>query len=238
MPIVLSSDISPEYREYPRTSTAVVNAVLQPRVGPYVARLEERLEERAIRSGLHLMSSSGGIIAANVAKRHPVHLVESGPAAGVIGASFIAQLSGYKNLLALDIGGTTAKAALVNNGQPQIADQFEVGSSAVATVTAQRGQGYPVLTPVISLVEIGAGGGSIAHVDPGGVLTVGPQSAGADPGPGVLRPRRHRTDADRRESGARPPQSRLFPRWRDQARRRPRAARPFSSAPRSRPVSN
>ena len=97
MPIVLSSDISPEYREYPRTSTAVVNAVLQPRVGPYVARLEERLEERAIRSGLHLMSSSGGIIAANVAKRHPVHLVESGPAAGVIGASFIAQLSGYKN---------------------------------------------------------------------------------------------------------------------------------------------
>ena len=183
MPIVLSSDISPEYREYPRTSTAVVNAVLQPRVGPYVARLEERLEERAIRSGLHLMSSSGGIIAANVAKRHPVHLVESGPAAGVIGASFIAQLSGYKNLLALDIGGTTAKAALVNNGLPQIADQFEVGSSAVATVTAQRGQGYPVLTPVISLVEIGAGGGSIANVDPGGVLTVGPQSAGAVPGP-------------------------------------------------------
>ncbi len=183
MPVVLSSDISPEYREYPRTSTAVVNAVLLPRVGPYVARLEERLEERGIRSGLHLMSSSGGIIAANVAKRQPVHLVESGPAAGVIGASFIAQLSGYRNLLALDIGGTTAKAALVNDGQPQIADQFEVGSSAVATVTAHRGQGYPVLTPVISLVEIGAGGGSIAHVDPGGILTVGPQSAGAVPGP-------------------------------------------------------
>ena len=183
MPIVLSSDISPEYREYPRTSTAVVNAVLLPRVGPYVARLEQRLIERKIHTGLYLMSSSGGIIAANVAKQHPVHLVESGPAAGVIGASFIAQLSGYRNLLALDIGGTTAKAALVNDGQPQIADQFEVGSSAVATVTAHRGQGYPVLTPVISLVEIGAGGGSIAHVDPGGVLTVGPQSAGAVPGP-------------------------------------------------------
>jgi len=183
MPVVLSSDISPEYREYPRTSTAVVNAVLLPRVGPYVARLEERLEERGIASGLHLMSSSGGIIAANVAKRQPVHLVESGPAAGVIGAAFVAQMSGYKNLLALDIGGTTAKAALVNDGVPQIADQFEVGSSAVATVTAHRGQGYPVLTPVISLVEIGAGGGSIAHVDPGGILTVGPQSAGAVPGP-------------------------------------------------------
>jgi len=183
MPVVLSSDVSPEYREYPRTSTAVVNAVLLPRVGPYVGRLEERLVERKIRSGLHLMSSSGGIIAASVAKRYPVHLVESGPAAGVIGASFIAQLSGYKNLLALDIGGTTAKAALVNDGNPQIAEQFEVGSSAVATVTAHRGQGYPVLTPVISLVEIGAGGGSIANVDPGGVLTVGPQSAGAVPGP-------------------------------------------------------
>jgi len=183
MPVILSSDISPEYREYPRTSTAVVNAVLLPRVGPYIARLEERLGEKGVESGLHLMSSSGGIIAANVAKRHPVHLVESGPAAGVIGASFIAQLSGYRNLLALDIGGTTAKAALVNDGKPQIAEQFEVGSSAVATVTAHRGQGYPVLTPVISLVEIGAGGGSIAHVDPGGVLTVGPQSAGAVPGP-------------------------------------------------------
>ncbi len=183
IPVVLSSDISPEYREYPRTSTAVVNAVLQPRIGPYIGKLEERLETIGIDSGLHLMSSSGGIIAANVAKRHPVHLVESGPAAGVIGAAFIGQLAGYKNLLALDIGGTTAKAALVNDGTPTIAEQFEVGSSAVATVTAQRGQGYPVLTPVISLVEIGAGGGSIAHVDPGGALAVGPQSAGAVPGP-------------------------------------------------------
>jgi N-methylhydantoinase A len=183
MPVVLSSSISPEYREYPRTSTAVVNAVLLPRVGPYVSRLEERIGERGIRSGLHLMSSSGGIIASSVAKLHPVQLVESGPAAGVIGATFIAQLAGYKNLLALDIGGTTAKAALVNDGEPQIADQFEVGSSAVATVTSPRGQGYPVLTPVLSLVEIGAGGGSVAHVDPGGVLTVGPQSAGAVPGP-------------------------------------------------------
>ena len=183
LPIVISSDISPEYREYPRTSTTVVNTVLLPRVGPYISRLEERVEERGITSGLHMMTSAGGIIAAEVAKRQPIHLIESGPAAGVIGAAFVAQLSGYDNLLALDIGGTTAKAALVNKGEPQIADEFEVGSSAVATVTAQRGKGYPVRTPVISLVEIGAGGGSIAHVDPGGALTVGPQSAGADPGP-------------------------------------------------------
>ena len=183
LPVVLSSEISPEYREYPRTSTTVVNTVLLPKVGPYIARLEEKLKARGINSGLHLMSSSGGIIGANIAKRQPVQMVESGPAAGVIGAAFVASRSGYHNLLALDIGGTTAKLAVVNDGQPQIAEQFEVGASAVASVTAQRGQGYPVLTPVISLVEIGAGGGSIAHLDPGGALTVGPQSAGADPGP-------------------------------------------------------
>ena len=183
IPVVLSSDVCPEYREYPRTSTTVVNTVLVPRVAPYVERLESRLAERGIRSGLHLMTSAGGIMAAATTKHQPVHLIESGPAGGVIGAAFVAHLSGHDNLLALDIGGTTAKAAVVNNGQPQIADEFEVGSSAVATVTGARGKGYPVRTPVISLLEIGAGGGSIANVDPGGALTVGPQSSGADPGP-------------------------------------------------------
>ena len=183
IPVVLSSDIAPEYREYPRTSTTVVNAVLVPRVEPYLERLERRLEERGIHSELHLMTSAGGIMAAATTKHQPVQLIESGPAAGVIGAAFVAQLSGYENLLALDIGGTTAKAAVVRNGQPQIADEFEVGSSAVATVTGARGKGYPVRTPVISLLEIGSGGGSIANVDPGGALTVGPQSSGADPGP-------------------------------------------------------
>jgi N-methylhydantoinase A len=183
IPVVLSSDVCPEFREYPRTSTTVVNTVLLPRVGPYIQRLEDRLGERGIDSSLHLMTSAGGIMAAATTKHQPVHLIESGPAGGVIGAAFIAELSGFDNLLALDIGGTTAKAALVNEGRPQIADEFEVGSSAVATVTATRGQGYPVRTPVISLLEIGAGGGSIANVDPGGALTVGPESAGADPGP-------------------------------------------------------
>ena len=183
LPIVLSSDVSREYREYPRTSTTVVNTVLLPKVAPYVARLEDRLHERGIKPNLHMMTSAGGIMGAATSKRHPVHLVESGPAAGVIGAAFIAGLSGRANLLSLDIGGTTAKAALVNQGQPLIAEQFEVGSSAIASLTAARGRGYPVLTPVISLIEIGAGGGSIANVDPGGALTVGPQSAGAEPGP-------------------------------------------------------
>lgn len=183
IPIVLSSDVCPEFREYPRTSTAVVNAVLLPRISPYIARLEQRLQANGVTPDLHLMTSAGGIMAAATAKRQPVHLVESGPAAGVIGAAFIAQQCGYDNLLALDIGGTTAKAAIVNHGAPQIAAQFEVGAAAIANVTSARGQGYPVLTPVISLVEIGSGGGSIAQVDPGGALSVGPQSAGADPGP-------------------------------------------------------
>jgi len=187
MPVVLSSDVCPEYREYPRTSTTVVNAVLLPRVGPYIARLESRLTETGFNCGLHLMTSSGGIVASSAAKRLPVHLVESGPAAGVIGAAFVAQhVAGGRfadKVLSLDIGGTTAKAALVENGRPALADEFEVGTAAMPTVTAGRGQGYPVKTPVISLVEIGAGGGSIAGIDPGGALTVGPESAGADPGP-------------------------------------------------------
>jgi N-methylhydantoinase A len=183
LPCVLSSDVCPEYREYTRTSTAVVNAVLLPVVGPYIARLEERIAERGVRSALYLMTSAGGIMASSVAQRQPVHMIESGPAGGVIGATYVAMLAGYDNLLALDVGGTTSKAALVLDGEPQIADEFEVGSSAVATVTAHRGQGYPVRTPVISLVEVGAAGGSIAHVDPGGALAVGPISAGAVPGP-------------------------------------------------------
>ena len=187
LPVILSSDVCPEYREYPRTSTAVVNAVLLPKVGPYIARLEQRLAAQGIATPLHLMTSSGGIIGAATAKALPVHLVESGPAAGVIGAAFIAQHLADptlgQHILALDIGGTTAKVALVDDGKPALADEFEVGAAARPTTTAGRGQGYPVKTPVISLVEIGAGGGSIARIDQGGALTVGPESAGAVPGP-------------------------------------------------------
>ncbi|MGN6470196.1 MAG: hydantoinase/oxoprolinase family protein [Rhizobiaceae bacterium] len=187
LPVVTSAEVCPEYREYPRTSTAAVNAVLLPKVAPYISRLENRLSERGVSTPLHLMTSSGGIATSQTAKRFPVHLVESGPAAGVIGASFVAEdlrddrLS--RRVLALDIGGTTAKASLIDDGMPALADEFEVGAAAVATSTAGRGQGYPIKMPVINLVEIGAGGGSIAYIDPGGALAVGPESAGADPGP-------------------------------------------------------
>ncbi len=185
--VVTSSGVCPEYREYPRTSTAVVNTVLVPRVAPYLARLETRLADLGLSAPLHLMTSSGGIMTSDTAKRLPVHLVESGPAAGVIGAAFVAEDFSDpdigRRILALDIGGTTAKAALVQDGTPALAEEFEVGAAMVPHSTAARGQGYPVKLPVVSLVEIGAGGGSIAAIDPGGALAVGPQSAGAVPGP-------------------------------------------------------
>ena len=183
LPVCISSDICPEYREYTRASTTAVNAALLPAVGAYVERLEDRLGNVNPGSGLFLMTSGGGIIASGTARQQPVQLIESGPAAGVIAASYIGQLAGFENLIALDIGGTTAKAALIEDGRPRLAAEFEVGDAAVATTTRDKGQGYPVKTPVIDLVEIGSGGGSIGHVDPGGALAVGPQSAGAAPGP-------------------------------------------------------
>lgn len=125
IPVILSSAVCPEYREYPRTSTTVVNAVLVPKVGPYITRLEERLREMGLEAGLHLMTSSGGVIMSGKARVLPVHLVESGPAAGVIGAAYVAQALATKGLadriLALDIGGTTAKVSLVDNGAPALA---------------------------------------------------------------------------------------------------------------------
>jgi len=178
--VSLSCELSPEMREYFRTSTTVINATLMPIVSRYLDLLETSLAEIGVRAGLNLIASAGGIISSQVARHEPVHLVESGPAAGVIAATHIGALSGIKNLIGFDMGGTTAKASLVENGLPKVASHFEVGSQALAE---SRGAGYPVLTPVLDLVEIGAGGGSIAWVDPGGGLRVGPRSAGADPGP-------------------------------------------------------
>jgi len=183
LPVVLSSDICREPREYPRTSTAVVNAVLLPAVGEYVARLEEKLRQRGAGAGLHLMTSSGGIISSQIASQQPVHLLESGPAATVVGANFVAKMAGFRDIIVFDMGGTTAKAAPVTGGMPRVADQFEVGPMAVASDSARRGLGYPVRTPVVEMVEVSAGGGSVAWLDPGGALSVGPESMAADPGP-------------------------------------------------------
>ena len=176
----ISSELCPEMREYFRASTTAINAVVIPIVSRYVGQLEARLSDIGIAVGLHLMTSAGGIMSSDVAKREPVHLIESGPAAGVIATSYLGELTGRRNVISFDMGGTTAKVGLVENGAPKISPYFEVGSSAAAESNAS---GYPVRTPVIDLVEIGAGGGSIAWVDPGGALRVGPQSGGADPGP-------------------------------------------------------
>jgi len=181
--ISLSSDIVPEFREYFRASTAVVNSSITPIVGQYLSSIEERLRADGLDSELLVMQSNGGVYTFEAAVERPVYMVESGPAAGVIAASYVADAIGYSNVLSFDMGGTTTKAALIQDGEPKVTKDYEVGAAAGADTGAGRGSGYPIRTPVIDLVEIGAGGGSIAWVDPGGVLRVGPRSAGADPGP-------------------------------------------------------
>lgn len=178
--VSLSSDLCPEMREYFRASTTAINAVVMPVITRYLEKLNGRLSEIGVTTGLHLMTSAGGIISSQVAQREPVHLIESGPAAGVIAATHLGALVGIENVISFDMGGTTAKAGLVQGGVPKIAPYFEVGS---ATVAESKSAGYPVRTPVVDLVEIGAGGGSVAWVDPGGALRVGPRSGGAEPGP-------------------------------------------------------
>ena len=181
--ITLSSDIAPVFREYPRASTTAINAVLLPLVSAYVSRLEKELTSRGFSAGFYIMQSNGGIMTSSVSKVRPAYMVESGPAAGVIAAAAFGELLGYEHIISFDMGGTTAKAGLVEKGEPKMAVNYEVGVAATPETGLVRGAGYPLKTPVIDLVEIGAGGGSIAWVDSGGSLRVGPRSAGADPGP-------------------------------------------------------
>jgi N-methylhydantoinase A len=176
----ISSDLCPEMREYFRASTTAINAVVMPIVTRYLENLENRLTRLGVGVGLHLMTSAGGVMASDLAKWEPVHLIESGPAAGVIATRYLGDLVGTRDVISFDMGGTTAKVGLVEAGTVKIAPHFEVGSAAVAE---SKGAGYPVRTPVVDLVEIGAGGGSIAWIDPGGALRVGPRSGSADPGP-------------------------------------------------------
>ena len=181
--VSLSSEVAPEFREYLRASTTVINGCIRPVVAHYLQRIEERLVEAGIRAELLVMQSSGGVYTFAAAQQRPVYMVESGPAAGVIAAAHLGQALGYEQVISFDMGGTTAKAGLVQGGEPSVTKDYEVGATAQSGVGSSRGAGYPIRTPVIDLVEIGAGGGSIAWVDPGGILRVGPESAGADPGP-------------------------------------------------------
>ena len=181
--VIPSSRVCPEFREYFRASTAVINGYIMPKLRSYLDTLIGELKARGFRAPLYLMQSSGGIAPANSLRDVPVYILESGPAAGAIAATKIGRLLGYQDVISLDMGGTTAKVCLIRNGQPTLAASYEVGSAASDTTSFTKAAGYPVRTPVIDLVEIGAGGGSIAWVDSGGALRVGPQSAGAEPGP-------------------------------------------------------
>jgi N-methylhydantoinase A len=179
--ISLSCDIAPEFREYPRASTTVINAVVRPPVTRYLSRIQRQVHEAGAGAGLLMMQSNGGVTDFDTAAERPVSMVESGPAAGVIAARNVARLIGREDAFSFDMGGTTAKVGLIRDGEPRIVKDYEVGS--VARASGRGGAGYPIRTPVIDLVEIGAGGGSIAWIDEGGSLRVGPRSAGADPGP-------------------------------------------------------
>ncbi|MSP67956.1 MAG: hydantoinase/oxoprolinase family protein [Alphaproteobacteria bacterium] len=177
IPVSISSDISPKYREYERTNTAVVNAYVRPVVDRYLARLQGSLKERGFRHELFIMQSNGGLVSPILARRYPVRILESGPAAGVLMASMIGASVGAEHVITFDMGGTTAKLGAVDGGVPAIAPSFEIDS-----VKYKKGSGLPISTPAIELLEIGAGGGSIASLEMG-LITVGPESAGADPGP-------------------------------------------------------
>ena len=180
--VSLSSEVAPEFREYFRASTTVINAGLRPIVERYLSNIEDRLRDAGLKGEVLIMQSSGGVLTFEAARTKPVFMVESGPAAGVIVSAHLGQVLGFDNIMSFDMGGTTAKTGLIENGTPRITKEYEVGTAARAERGA-KGAGYPIRTPVIDLVEIGAGGGSIAWVDTGGVLRVGPRSAGADPAP-------------------------------------------------------
>jgi len=179
VPVSLSSEVSPEMREWERFSTTVANAYVQPLMARYLERLEAGLREMALTCPLFLMLSGGGLTTLETAARFPIRLVESGPAGGAIFSAHVARQRGLDRVLSFDMGGTTAKICMIDGFQPQASRSFEVARVG----RFKKGSGLPLRIPVIEMVEIGAGGGSLAHVDTMGLIQVGPESAGADPGP-------------------------------------------------------
>lgn len=168
--VSVSHEVAREFREYERFSTTVVNAYLGPIIKNYLQKLEPRLRKIGVEGAIHLTQSNGGVISSESAQRFPARTVLSGPAAGVMGALSIAQLTGLHNLITFDMGGTSTDVALIDGGQPQMAKDAVV-------------HGYPLKLPMLDIHTVGAGGGSIANIDAGGMLNVGPRSAAADPGP-------------------------------------------------------
>jgi len=179
MAVACASEVVPEIREYERTSTTTANVYVAPLMARYIEDLEKRLADLRIPGQLYIMQSSGGIALPPLARRLPIRLVESGPAAGALAAARAARERGEPKLLSFDMGGTTAKACVIDDGAPLVGREFEVARAD----RFKKGSGLPIRVPVIEMIEIGAGGGSIARVDRMSLLKVGPDSAGADPGP-------------------------------------------------------
>jgi N-methylhydantoinase A len=177
--VTVSSEVCPEIREYERWSTACANAYVQPVMDRYLKLLEDTLAERGFTCPILLITSAGGLTTVEIARRFPIRLVESGPAGGAILATRIAQERGHDHIVSFDMGGTTAKICLIDNGEPHFSRSFEVARQ----YRFLKGSGIPIRIPVIEMVEIGAGGGSIAHVDSLARIQVGPASAGSEPGP-------------------------------------------------------
>lgn len=175
----LSSEVMPEIREYERSSATVMNAYVQPITTDYLSNLKARLQQLGFEGVIHIMISSGRLTTIEGAAKTPIQLLESGPAGGTMAGVFFGRLTDKKDLVAFDMGGTTAKASMIRNLQPEITNHFE----AAREKRFKKGSGLPVRIPVIDMIEIGAGGGSIAHINQLGLLTVGPESAASAPGP-------------------------------------------------------
>jgi N-methylhydantoinase A len=176
IPVTISSEITQEWREFERTSTAVLNAYVTLRTGSYLRELEHSLTGLRMPRRFYLMQSNGGTATFTHAGRAPIQMVESGPVGGVIGAAVVGKAIGEPDIISFDVGGTTAKTSLVQGGEPRVTTSYRIEAGAGSA-------GYPLLIPAVDIVEIGSGGGSLAWVDAAGALRVGPQSAGADPGP-------------------------------------------------------
>ncbi len=183
LPLSLSSHILREVREYERTATTVVNAYVLPIVQRYVRSLQTAFARLGMGAPLLIMQSNGGVMTAEACRRQPVYIIESGPAAGVIASQELARRMNLDNVITFDMGGTTAKASIIEEGALQIAAEYEVGSSLSSVSRLIKGGGHLIRIPAIDVAEVGAGGGSIAWLDAGGALNIGPRSAGSSPGP-------------------------------------------------------
>ncbi|MEE8284600.1 MAG: hydantoinase/oxoprolinase family protein [Alphaproteobacteria bacterium] len=179
----ISFEVLPEIKEYERTSTTTINAYVMPIVATYLASLRRNLDRTGVTAQLLLMQSNGGLTTAEAAAHLPMNIIESGPAGGVIGAQALARAVGLPNIITFDMGGTTAKASLIEGGEVTRSIEYQVGGGIMMGSRLLTGSGYMLKVPAIDLAEVGAGGGSIVWIDGGGSMQIGPQSAGANPGP-------------------------------------------------------